>query len=119
MVNTIHIWLTTGYLWQQDRVCGIDLRSISQTIDVSICLTVVKLYETTPVSMGICSGTHLDYLLVLSIAVCFKAFGGVQLDGGAADHLDATLLALRTQRSYATVHLRKTKSQEATSQTVA
>lgn len=46
------------------------------------------------------------YLFVLSIAVCFEAFRGVQLDGGAADHLDAALLVLHTQGSYTAVHLR-------------
>ena len=47
------------------------------------------------------------YLFVLSIAVCFEAFGGMQLDGGAADHLNAALLILHTQRTYTTVHLSK------------
>lgn len=31
------------------------------------------------------------YLFVLSISVYFQAFGRMQLDGGAADHLDAAL----------------------------
>lgn len=48
-----------------------------------------------------------EYLFVLSIAVCFEAFRGVQLDGGAADHLDAALLVLHTQRSHTAVHLNK------------
>lgn len=47
----------------------------------------------------------IHYLFVFSIAVCFKAFWGMQLDGAAADDLDAAFLVLHTQRSYTTVHL--------------
>lgn len=50
---------------------------------------------------------YIRYLFVLSITICFEAFRGVQLDGGGADHLDATLPVLRTQWSYTTVHLSK------------
>lgn len=47
------------------------------------------------------------YLFVLSIPVCSEAFGRMQLDGGAADHLDATFSVFCTQRSHTTVNLKK------------
>lgn len=49
----------------------------------------------------------IGYLFVFSIAVCFEAFRGVQLDGAAANHLNATFLVFRTQRSHTAVYLRK------------
>lgn len=36
------------------------------------------------------------YLFVLSISGYFEALGRMQLDGGAADHLNATLLVFYT-----------------------
>lgn len=48
---------------------------------------------------------YISYLFVLSIAVCSEAFRGVQLDSRAADHLDAALFILHTQRTYTAVHL--------------
>lgn len=52
-------------------------------------------------------GQNVRYLFVFSISVCFEAFRGVQLDGGAAYNLDAALLILQTQGPYTTVHLSK------------
>lgn len=46
------------------------------------------------------------YLSELPIPGSFEAFGGVQLDGGAADHLDAAFSVIYTQRSHTTVNLR-------------
>lgn len=46
------------------------------------------------------------YLSELPIPGCFEAFGGVQLDGGATDHLDAAFSVFYTQRSHTTVYLR-------------
>lgn len=50
---------------------------------------------------------HSWYLFVVSIPGCSEAFGGVQLDGGATDHLDAALSVFYTQRSHTTVYLKK------------
>lgn len=50
-------------------------------------------------------------LFVFSISVCFEACRGVQLDGGAADHFNAALLAFLTEGSDTTVHLSKKKKQ--------
>lgn len=49
----------------------------------------------------------LCYLFVLSISVCFEALRSVQLDGAAADHLNAALFILPTQGPHTAVHLRK------------
>lgn len=49
--------------------------------------------------------SFLDYLFILSIAVCFEAFRSVELDCGAADHLDAALGVVRAQGSHTAVHL--------------
>lgn len=45
------------------------------------------------------------YLSELPIPGCFEAFGGVQLDGGATDHLDAAFSVFYTQRSHTAVYL--------------
>lgn len=45
------------------------------------------------------------YLFEFSIAGYFEALRSVQLDGTGADHLDAALLLLCTQRPYSAVHL--------------
>lgn len=51
-------------------------------------------------------------LFVFSISVCFEACRGVQLDGGAADHFNAALLAFLTEGSDTTVHLSKKKNSQ-------
>lgn len=51
-------------------------------------------------------GTHTR-LFVLPVAVCFEPIGSVELYGGAADHLNATLLIFCSEWTYSTVHLRR------------
>lgn len=46
------------------------------------------------------------YLSELPIPGGFEALGGVQLDGGATDHLDAAFSVFYTQRSHTAVYLR-------------
>ncbi len=69
-------------------------------------LNTTELRDKTGV-MFIFNESQDNYLFVFSIAVRSEAFGSMELDGGAADHLNAALLVLRAQGPNTTAHLRK------------